>query len=195
MISPATSSASERLFTFVGGSVGTWQVTKNACLIGEPIPEAEKLEIYPAQTAIPETHHRWLLRGIRSNERYVTREERKQLTAVQEGLGRPESTCAALIPIRKSEAWWTLTQNERREIFEEQSRHIRSGLKYLPPVARRLHHCRDLAEHEPFDFLTWFEYAPAYETEFEALLLELRLSPEWQYVDREIDIRLVRLGD
>jgi hypothetical protein len=26
-------------------------------------------------------------------------------------------------------------------------------------VARRLHHCRDLGESEPFDFLTWFEYS------------------------------------
>src|SRR2546428_7160638 len=30
---------------------------------------------------------------------------------------------------------------------------------YLPAIARRLYHCRDLGE--PFDFLTWFEYAPA----------------------------------
>jgi hypothetical protein len=47
-------------------------------------------------------------------------------------------------------------------------------------VTRRLHHCRDLGEHEPFDFLTWFEFA------------ELRASEEWKYVDREVVIRLAR---
>ncbi len=31
-------------------------------------------------------------------------------------------------------------------------------MRYLLAVARRLYHCRDLGE--PFDFLTWFEYAP-----------------------------------
>ena len=36
---------------------------------------------------------------MRSNERYVTREEKEQLVAKQAGLDRPEATCAALIPI------------------------------------------------------------------------------------------------
>jgi hypothetical protein len=58
-------------------------------------------------------------------------------------------------------------------------------------VARRLHHCRDLGESEPFDFLTWFEYSPSDEPGFNRLLAELRASVEWKYVDREIDIRLV----
>ena len=48
-----------------------------------------------------------------------------------------------------------------------------------------------LGENEPFDFLTWFEYSPSDETAFNRLLAELRASVEWQYVDREIDIRLV----
>ena len=74
-------------------------------------------------------------------------------------LGRPEATCAALIPIRKSQAWWDLTQEERRQIFEDKSHHIADSLKYLPAIARQLYHCRDLGE--PFDFLTWFEYDPA----------------------------------
>ena len=39
-------------------------------------------------------------------------------------LGRPEATCAALIPIKKSAAWWELTQEERRQIFEDKSHHI-----------------------------------------------------------------------
>jgi len=85
-----------------------------------------------------------------------------------------------------------LSQDERRAVFEERSRHIAIGLKYLPPIARRLHHCRDLSESEPFDFLTWFEYAPEYQSAFEDLLTELRASAEWNYVEREVDIRVVR---
>jgi hypothetical protein len=127
-----------------------------------------------------------------SNERYVRREEKAQLIATQEGLGRPTSTCAALIPIRKNAVWWALTQDDRRAILEEQSRHIRIGLRYLPAIARRLHHCRDLSENEPFDFLTWFEFAPEHAADFDALLQELRTSVEWTYVEREVDIRLQR---
>ena len=134
----------------------------------------------------------WLLRGVTSNERYVVREEKVALVSKQEGLGREASTRAALIPIRKNTAWWALTQDERREVFEAQSRHIAIGLKYLPAVARRLHHCRDLGSEEPFDFLTWFEYTPSDSDVFEELVQALRASPEWNYVDREIDIRLSR---
>jgi hypothetical protein len=74
-------------------------------------------------------------------------------------------------------------------IFEERSHHITIGLRYLPAVARRLYHCHDLGE--PFDFLTWFEYAPADAEVFEELVGTLRETEEWTYVEREIDIRLV----
>jgi len=86
--------------------------------------------------------------------------------------------------------WWELSQDERREIFEERSRHIATGLEYLPAVARRLHHGRDLGE--PFDFLTWFEYAPEDAAGFEELVGRLRETDEWRYVAREVDIRLAR---
>ncbi len=118
----------------------------------------------------------------------MTRAERSLLVARQEGLGRPSATRAALIPIRKSEAWWDLTPDERRAIFEERSHHIQTGLAYLPAVARRLYHGRELGE--PFDFLTWFEYAPDYAASFEELVGRLRRTDEWRYVVREVDIRL-----
>jgi len=107
-------------------------------------------------------------------------------------LGRPEATNAAFIPIRKNSAWWALPQDDRRKIVAEQSTHIKTGLKYLPAVARRLHHCRDLGTDEQFDFLTWFEFAPSQSGAFDELVAGLRASPEWLYVEREIDIRLVR---
>ena len=57
-------------------------------------------------------------------------------------------------------------------------------------MARRLHHGRDLGE--AFDFLTWFEYAPADGGRFEELVARLRETEEWTYVEREVDIRLAR---
>ena len=64
------------------------------------------------------------------------------------------------------------------------------SLEYLPAVARRLHHGRHLAE--PFDFLTWFEFAPEDATRFDELVQRLRTTEEWSYVEREVDLRLAR---
>lgn len=180
----------DRLFYFVGGPGGQWSVRQQITLAGEALAPVTHVSVLSAQQA-PEDAT-WVLRGVTSNERYVERSEKEQLVAAQEGLGRPGATFAALIPIRKNAAWWALTQDERRSVFEAQSHHIAIGMKYLPAIARKLHHCRDLPESGPFDFLTWFEYAPEHESHFNAMLAELRVSPEWRYVDREVDIRLQR---
>ena len=181
-----------RLYTFAGGEAGDWRIVHATAVIGDPLPEAPRLAIVAGDSA--PRGARWRLRGIISNERYVTRAEKADLVAKQEGLGRPASTCAALIPIRKSASWWALAQDERRRIFEEASGHVRTGIRFLPAVARRLHHCRDLGSEEPFDFLTWFEYAPSDSDAFDRLVAELRATQEWRYVEREIDIRVRRDG-
>ena len=180
-----------RLFAFVGGDSGLWRIVGTETIVGKSLPEAKRLNVISASELQPETNAPWVLRGITSNERYVMREEKNEIVVKQQGLARPEATCAALIPIRKNAAWWEFTQDERRSVFEK-SKHIQIGLNYLPAVARKLYHCRDLSENEPFDFLTWFEFAPTHEAEFNALLSELRATEEWKYVDREVDIRLVR---
>jgi chlorite dismutase len=180
---------SSRLFSFVGGAVGPWRVVSMTTVTGDPLSDVQRLDVVsgtPATTA----GWSWALRGMTSNERYVTRAEKDRLTALQPALGRPEATCAALIPLRKTAAWWALTQDERRRILEDDSHHIATGLRYLPAVARRLHHCRDLDGHGPFDFLTWFEFAPGDAPAFDTLVAELRATEEWRYIDREIDIRL-----
>lgn len=184
-------SMNPRLVHFIAGDTGPWRITDIRQVIGDSLPAADRLEMTSDQ---PGENSRWILRGVTSNERYVTREEKKLLAEKQQALGRDHATCAALIPIKKSAAWWALTQDERRQIFEEQSRHTHIGLEYLPAVARRLHHCRDLSFDEPFDFLTWFEFAPNDEAAFDRLVGELRTSPEWQYVEREVDIRLRKPG-
>ncbi len=183
-----------RLFTFVGGEIGPWRVVEIKTVVGEALADVKRLNVVNGAVPPVSDGIKWLLRGVTSNERYVTRPEKSQLVAKQPGLGRRESTCAALIPIRKTATWWSLAQDERRRIFEESSNHVRTGLKYLPAIARRLHHCRDLGDNEPFDFLTWFEYALSDSAAFDELVAELRASEEWRYVDREIDIRVVRDG-
>ena len=95
-----------------------------------------------------------------------------------------------LIPIRKSAAWWALAQDERRAVFEERSGHNAIGMDYLPAVARKLYHSRDLGE--PFDFLTWFEFAESDTAAFDDLLARLRATEEWRYVEAESEVRLVR---
>jgi chlorite dismutase len=183
---------SNRLFTFIGGEAGHWRVEEMTTPLGEPLSAAPRLTVISGATNAATLGAKWALRGIISNERYVTRQEKDQLVAKQPPLSRPEAICAALIPIRKNASWWVLTQDERRRILEECSQHVAIGMKYLPAVARRLHHCRDLGENEPFDFLTWFEYAPSDAAAFDDLLVHLRASEEWTYVEREADIRLVR---
>jgi len=183
---------STRLFSFNGGDTGPWRVTEMKSIIGEPLPAIKKLSINSGTGSLLDQNPVWNLRGITSNERYVDRNERTQIVDKQLELGRSDATCAALISIRKNDAWWALTQDERLNIFKQQSRHTEIGLQTFPELARRLHHCRDLSEHEPFDFITWFEYPPQHEALFNRLLAALRATPEWEYVDREMDIRLVR---
>jgi chlorite dismutase len=181
--------------TFRGGQSGAWRITSISRVKGDPLPhvpalsvvhsDAIALPILPSATA-------WRLAGVAGHLRYTERAEKEQLAAVQAELGRPEATYAALIPIRKSAAWWELTQDERRKIFEDKSHHIAASLKYLPAIARQLFHCRDLGE--PFDFITWFEYAPAHAAKFDELVRMLRATEEWTYVEREVDVRVVQEG-
>jgi chlorite dismutase len=177
--------------TFIAGASGTWRIDRIDTVVGDGLPAAERLAVLESFDAPVSKETSWVLRGITSNTRYTNRSEVDALAANQEELFRPQATRAALIPIRKTEAWWALAQDERRAIFEEKSRHIRIGLEYLPAVARRLHHSRELGE--PFDFLTWFEYAPEHSDSFEELVRRLRDAEEWHYVDREVDIRLTRI--
>ena len=177
-------------FAFRAGPSGTWRIDSIKAVTGESLAAPAALEVIGPLTVPPESGGDWTLRGVTSNTRYTNRSEVEQLEATQEGLGRPQATRAALIPIRKSEAWWSLAQDERRAVLEETSHHIAIGLEYLPAIARRLYHSRELGE--PFDFLTWFEFAPEHAASFERLVSRLRESAEWRYVDREVDIRLSR---
>lgn len=172
---------------FVGRSSGPWRVDRIIPVRGETLPNAAFVDVRVGTTE----DGVWSLRGVSSHVRYVERAEKGPLDAASPPLGRAEATCAALIPIRKSAAWWSLPQDERRAIFETHSGHIGRSMRFLPRIARRLYHARDLGE--PFDFLTWFEFAPEHAAAFDELVGMLRASEEWTYVEREVDIRLVRV--
>ena len=177
----------ERCSSFVAGDTGQWQIERVHPVIGESLCPAGYLDVQAGYVGALPSGASWLLRGVVSNARYTTRDEQEQLAAVQPTLGRPEARCAALIPISKNAAWWELSQDQRRGIMER-GMHLVTGLRYLPAIARRLHHGRDLGE--PFDFLTWFEYAPEHSSAFEELVSALRDTEEWGYVSREVDVRL-----
>jgi chlorite dismutase len=182
------------MFTiFRGGRSGAWRVTRFAPVRGAALSPTPALSVvHSLSIALPmlPSPTSWRLAGVASHLRYTERDEKKRLDGVRAEIGRPEATHAALIPIKKSATWWELAQEERRQIFEDRSHHIAASLKYLPAIARQLYHCRDLGE--PFDFLTWFEYAPADADAFEELVRTLRATEEWRYVEREVDIRMER---
>lgn len=175
---------------FVGANAGVWRIERCTPVIGEGLPNAPWLAVHNSRDArLPEAPL-FVLRGSTGHVRYVDSGEKAALAKVTPPLARSEATLGAMIPIKKSDAWWELPQDERRAILEQRSKHITLGLDYLPAIARRLYHARELGE--PFDFLTWFEYAPEHAARFEDLVGALRATEEWQYVEREVDLRLVR---
>lgn len=176
--------------TFQAGASGGWRIVRNQAVLGEGLPTADRLAMYGGFPN-KDVAAAFELHGVVSHPRYATEQELARLRPLSAPLGRAEARCAALIPIGKSEDWWRLGQDRRRAVFEETSRHTARSLRYLPAVARQLHHCRDLGG--PFDFLTWFEYAPEHADAFEELVAELRSTEEWRYVIREVDLRLEKL--
>ena len=175
--------------SFVGGEQGPWRVSSITPVRGAGLKEVPAVQMLegPWPFGLGGT---WVLRGVLSHERYATRAEQARLAGLSVPLGRPEATQAALIPVTKSAAWWALAQDERRAILEDRSHHIAIGADYLPAIARRLSHGRDRGEE--FDFLTWFEFAPEDAGRFDDLLQRLRSTPEWDYVEREVEVRLAR---
>jgi hypothetical protein len=181
-----------RVTTFVGGQAGDWSVVSQRTLSGPPIASVPKIAMLSGAIIMDPPGAVWKLRGVATNDRYTNKTEKAELVSKQAPIGRPEATCAALILMRKNPDWWALAQDQRRAILEEDSHHIAIGLRYLPAVARRLLHCRDFSTKEPFDFLGFLDYAPANAAAFDQMIDQLRATKEWTFMEREIDIRLVR---
>lgn len=177
-------------FSFVAGDRGRWEVVSVSPVVGETLERVAYLDIRNELLMKVPVDFRWLLRGVSSNQRFMDDADQACLMAEQPQIGRPDATCAALIPIRKGSDWWKMTEAQRKQIFDRKSDHLSQELEKLPGIARKFHHCRDLGE--PFDFLTWFEYPPEHSDAFESLVAALRVTEEWKYVEREVDVRLKR---
>jgi hypothetical protein len=102
---------------FAGGEAGVWEVESIDPVSGPSLPMVPRLSVFEDSSGAGHLNAAWMLRGRTSNSRYTRREEQETLSARQAGLDRPEATCAALIPITKSRAWWDLAQDERPELF------------------------------------------------------------------------------
>ncbi len=177
------------LVAFVAGTEGLWRIDGILAPKGDTLPPAARLAVVDGDGA-EGAEGRWALRGMVAHGESTHEAEDEALVAKQEPLGRPEARCAALIAVRKSPAWWALSLEERRAVVEDRSHHTAVGLEYLPAIARRMHHAHEL--NEPFDVLSWFEYAPADQDAFDELVGRLRDTAEWSFVEREVDVRVTR---
>jgi len=142
--------------------------------------------------------HVW---GVAQHLHYTDRHARVDLdTRSRHELPPSEQTIAVLIPIRKSAAWWGLSQDERQEFFLNKAGregHIAIGSRYVEGISRRLYHRRYLDQAAPYDFLTYFEFDRLDEPRFRMLLSELRdvrNNPEWVYVEHEYEIWMTKVG-
>jgi len=175
------------IVSFVAGPEGPWRIDGILAPTGETLPPAARLAMVEGD-ATEGAGVRWALRGMVGPAVYAGEAENDALAPTQEPLGRPEARCAALIAVRKSPAWWAMTHDERRAVIEERS--PAPGLDELPAIAHRLHHAHELSE--PFDFLTWFEYAPDNQRAFDEFVGRRRETKEWSFVEREVDVRVTR---
>jgi hypothetical protein len=73
---------------------------------------------------------------------------------------------------------------------EEQSHDVRIGLNTFPPLPGVFITAGSSVRLRLFDMV---EYAPSETDAFEQIVTGLRTSPEWEFVDREVDIRLARV--
>jgi len=89
--------------SFAGASTGRWSIERLDTVAGSPLAPASRLEVLEGpHAARPAADSVWMLRGVTSNE----------------PLGRARATRAALIPVKKSEAWWDLAHNQYRRAIE-----------------------------------------------------------------------------
>jgi len=181
-----------KIVSFIGGKAGEYKINTISTISGSPIALCDFVSIKKETLSDSQrTNSTWVLQGFASNLRYTTRPEKNILDEKPSVLGISENKCLAMIPIKKNSAWWLLTQDERRQILEEDSKHIEIGFKYLATINRQLYHSRDLGE--VFDFITWFEFSEENEAQFNELLSKLRSTKEWTFVEREVDIRMTRI--
>ena len=141
-----------------------------------------------------------IFRGVTQHLHYTDTKVRDELLASSRtAVDGSMDTVAVIIPIRKSAAWWALSQDQRQSFFhksKEKAGHTGIGTPYASRIFRKLYHARYSGAPVPYDFVTYFEF-PVNEVEsFRALLQELRdlnKNPEWESVELEFEIWLTKL--
>src|SRR5262245_44533861 len=79
--------------SFVGASTGRWSIERLDTVAGSPLAPASRLEVIESPGAARRAADAvWVLRGVTSNERYVTAAEHRELAAREEPLGRARAT-------------------------------------------------------------------------------------------------------
>jgi hypothetical protein len=159
---------------FVAGFEGLWMIEGMSAPVGEPLPPAARLSVVEGAEA-ETAEGRWVLRGVVAGQGEDAR-------ADQLPLGRADARCAALVAARMSPAWWERAEEDRRALS--------ANIQHGPAISRRIHRARD--RDEPFDILTWFEFAPDLQSELNDVVARLRDSEEWSYVERDVELRLIR---
>ncbi len=178
--------------------VNAYEVTKVVPIIGNvPLSVPSKIcrvESFRRLTAIDALPPH-LFSGVTQHLQYTGKPQRNELLArgIEEQLPSPR-TITVIIPIRKSQGWWDLAQDERIAFYQKSADgegHTAIGLPYVSHIFRRLYHCRYLESAGAFDFITYFEFQAEHTEEFLHLLQSLRdvnENPEWAYVDAEAEI-------
>src|SRR5215813_1333694 len=65
-----------RLFSFIGGVTGAWRVVNMSTIVGAPLPDVTRLDLVTGTVPEMPDGAKWVLRGLTSSERYVTRSEK-----------------------------------------------------------------------------------------------------------------------
>jgi hypothetical protein len=159
---------------FVAGFEGLWLIEGMTAPVGEPLAPAARLSVVEGTSAAV-AEGRGVLRGVVAGQGEDAR-------ADQLPLGRAEARCATLLAVRMSPTWWERAEEDRRALS--------ANIEHGPAISRRIHRAR--SRDEPFDVLTWFEYAPEVQSEANQVMARLRDSEEWTFVEREVDIRVIR---
>ena len=160
--------------------------------VGTTLVRVEANAVWPPGDPAP------LFRGVVRHQDYTSRADRAALAGSRPPPAAGPDAVAVLIPVRKSAAWWALPADERAAHFRERPGrpgHTSVGAGYVDRVYRKLYHARYAVETTDHDFLTYFEFEKAHEPAFDTLLAKLRdpaVNPEWEYVDREYEIRMTR---
>jgi hypothetical protein len=154
---------------FIAGDTGDLLVERITAICGESLPEAKSLLRVEGSEFVAAPGAVFTLDGVRSHERYVERAERDSAGGRSRGPrapGQPLCSADSHPEVRGRGG------RSRRTSGAPSSRHARItpevGLRYLPAIARRLYHSRDLGG--PFDFLTFFEFGEADASAFDDLL-------------------------